>query len=110
MMDDFSVGPFCRIFILACATACCCVLSPKTLAGELGKAALSEKPIEVLGGRLTVRMPQGAKIEAALRFLDQGGEQAVITSPDLLAATLTGAGARSGTRIERTRANWGQSR
>jgi hypothetical protein len=66
MMDDFSVGPFCRIFILACATACCCVLSPKTLAGELGKAALSEKPIEVLGGRLTVRMPQGAKIEARL--------------------------------------------
>ena len=66
MMDDFSVGPFCRIFILACATACCCVLSTKTLAGELGKAALSEKPIEVLGGRLTVRMPQGAKIEARL--------------------------------------------
>ncbi|HEY6312980.1 MAG TPA: carbamate kinase [Streptosporangiaceae bacterium] len=47
----------------------------------------------------------GPKIEAALRFLDQGGEQAVITSPDLLAATLTGAGARSGTRIERTPAH-----
>ena len=51
----------------------------------------------------------GPKIEAALRFLDQGGELAVITSPDLLAVTLsgtlTGAGARSGTRIERAPAH-----
>ena len=47
----------------------------------------------------------GPKIEAALRFLDRGGELAVITSPDLLAATLTGAGARSGTRIERAPAH-----
>jgi carbamate kinase len=52
----------------------------------------------------------GPKIEAALRFLDRGGEQAVITSPDLLAATLTGAGARSGTRIGRTPAHSGKSR
>jgi carbamate kinase len=44
----------------------------------------------------------GPKIEAALRFLDDGGELAVITSPDLLAATLSGAGAHSGTRIERS--------
>jgi carbamate kinase len=44
----------------------------------------------------------GPKIEAALRFLAADGELAVITSPDLLAATLTGAGARSGTRIERS--------
>jgi carbamate kinase len=44
----------------------------------------------------------GPKVEAALRFLDSGGELAVITSPDLLAATLTGAGAQSGTRIERS--------
>jgi carbamate kinase len=44
----------------------------------------------------------GPKIEAALRFLDAGGELAVITSPDLLAATLTGERARSGTRIERS--------
>jgi carbamate kinase len=47
----------------------------------------------------------GPKVEAALRFLAEGGEQAVITSPDLLAATLSGTlaggGARSGTRIER---------
>ena len=47
----------------------------------------------------------GPKIEAALRFLAGDGELAVITSPDLLAVTLsgtlTGGGARSGTRIER---------
>ena len=56
----------------------------------------------------------GPKIEAALRFLAEGGELAVITSPDLLAATLsgtlTGAGAQSGTRIERTRAHAERSR
>ena len=63
-LDDFSVGLFRRIFILACAAACCCVLSTNDLAGELGKAKLSEKPIEVLGGRLSIRMPQGAKKEA----------------------------------------------
>jgi carbamate kinase len=48
----------------------------------------------------------GPKVQAALRFLaDDGegdGELAVITSPDLLAATLTEAGERSGTRIERS--------
>jgi carbamate kinase len=49
-------------------------------------------------------------IEAALRFLAEGGELAVITSPDLLAATLTGAGSRSGTRIERSSAQVGRSR
>jgi carbamate kinase len=42
----------------------------------------------------------GPKIEAALRFLAEGGDLAVITSPDLLAASLTGPGPRSGTRIE----------
>jgi carbamate kinase len=51
----------------------------------------------------------GPKIEAALRFLAEGGEVAVVTSPDLLAETLSGTlvgsvggGARSGTRIECT--------
>jgi carbamate kinase len=47
----------------------------------------------------------GPKIEAALRFLADDGEVAVITSPDLLAATLTGVGVRSGTRIERSPAH-----
>jgi carbamate kinase len=43
----------------------------------------------------------GPKIEAALSFLATGGELAVITSPALLAATLTGSGTPAGTRIER---------
>ena len=47
----------------------------------------------------------GPKVEAALEFLADGGEQVVITSPGLLAGTLTGAGARSGTRIERSPAH-----
>ena len=47
----------------------------------------------------------GPKIEAALRFLAEGGDLAVITSPDLLVSTLTGTGARSGTRIERAPAH-----
>jgi len=62
MVDDF--GAYLFRCVLACATAYCCVLLPSTFAGELGKAKPSQKPIEVLGGRLTVRMPQGAKIEA----------------------------------------------
>jgi hypothetical protein len=41
----------------------------------------------------------GPKVEAALEFLADGGEQVVITSPGLLAGTLTGSGARRGTRI-----------
>jgi len=43
----------------------------------------------------------GPKIESALRFLDDGGELAVITSPALLAATLGSRGQPAGTRIER---------
>jgi carbamate kinase len=57
----------------------------------------------------------GPKIEAALRFLDEGGELAVITSPALLAATLAdpgpaGHGAAAGTRIERVASRSGQPR
>jgi hypothetical protein len=43
----------------------------------------------------------GPKIEAALRFLDEGGEFAVVTTPALLAATLGGRGQPAGTRIKR---------
>jgi carbamate kinase len=50
----------------------------------------------------------GPKIEAALRFLDGGGELAVITSPALLAATLAGPGPLAGTRIERAPSQSGQ--
>ncbi len=60
-MDDLKLNPFRRIFLLACATAYCWLLSTNTLAGELGKATLSDKPTEVLGSRLSVRMPQGSK-------------------------------------------------
>jgi carbamate kinase len=42
----------------------------------------------------------GPKIEAALRFLGDGGDLAVITTPRLLARTLAGADADGGTRIE----------
>ena len=50
----------------------------------------------------------GPKIEAALRFLDQGGESAVITSPELLAPTLAGAGGMAGTCIVHTPSQAGQ--
>jgi carbamate kinase len=52
----------------------------------------------------------GPKIEAALHFLAGGGELAVVTSPHLLAATLTGSGGPAGTRIERTRSTAGRAR
>jgi len=52
----------------------------------------------------------GPKIEAALRFLEEGGELAVVTSPTLLAATLAGHGASAGTRIERAASQSGQPR
>jgi len=52
----------------------------------------------------------GPKIEAALRFLDDGGELSVITSPALLAATLAGHGETAGTRIERAASQSGQAR
>jgi len=42
----------------------------------------------------------GPKVEAALRFLADGGDLAVITTPRLLARTLAGADADGGTRIE----------
>jgi carbamate kinase len=52
----------------------------------------------------------GPKIEAALRFLDEGGGLAVITSPALLAATLAGPAEAAGTRIERVASQSGQPR
>ena len=52
----------------------------------------------------------GPKIESALRFLEDGGELAVITSPALLAATLAGHGETAGTRIERAASQSGQAR
>jgi hypothetical protein len=63
-MADLSMRLLRSVLILVCATVYCSMLSADGVAGELGKAKLSEKPIQVLGGRLTVRMPEGAKIEA----------------------------------------------
>jgi hypothetical protein len=40
------------------------VLPATAAAGELGKLALDKKPVDLLGGRLTMRFPAGAKIEA----------------------------------------------
>ena len=51
----------------------------------------------------------GPKIEAALRFLAEGGELAVVTSPALLAATLTGSAKPAGTRIERASSPTGRA-
>jgi hypothetical protein len=63
-MDDLSMRLLRSVLVLVCATVYCSMLSADGVAGELGKAKLSEKPIQLLGGRLTVRMPDGAKIEA----------------------------------------------
>jgi carbamate kinase len=52
----------------------------------------------------------GPKIEAALAFLAGGGDLAVITSPRLLAATLSGSGEPAGTRIEPARSRAGRAR
>ena len=71
---------------------------------ELGTITAAEAARHLAEGQFPPGS-MGPKIEAALRFLAEGGELVVITSPDLLAATLTGAGARSGTRIERSPAH-----
>jgi carbamate kinase len=52
----------------------------------------------------------GPKIEAALQFLADGGELAVITTPALLARTLAGPGAGGGTRIEKSPSRAGPGR
>lgn len=49
----------------------------------------------------------GPKVSAALRFLRAGGEVAVITTPEQLAATLSGSG--PGTRVEQPGTRAGQS-
>jgi carbamate kinase len=71
---------------------------------ELGTITAAEAARHLADGQFPPGS-MGPKIEAALRFLSEGGDLAVITSPDLLAATLTGAEPRSGTRIERSPAH-----
>jgi carbamate kinase len=52
----------------------------------------------------------GPKIEAALRFLADGGDLAVVTTPGLLARTLAGNYPDGGTRIEPTASRAGPGR
>src|SRR4029077_9552419 len=67
---------------------------------ELGTITAAEAARHLADGQFPPGS-MGPKVEAALRFLADGGDLAVITSPDLLAASLTGGTAPSGTRIER---------
>ncbi len=76
---------------------------------ELGTITATEAARHLADGQFPPGS-MGPKIEAALRFLAEGGELAVVTSPGLLAATLTGDGARPGTRIERSLPEAGQGR
>ena len=78
-LNDTLVFPRGLHLLLLGAVACCPYSSPIACAqqvaqnsspprenpGGIGKAKLAEKPVEVLGGRLTVRVPQGARIEAS---------------------------------------------
>jgi len=81
----------------------------KPTQSELGTITAAEAARHLAEGQFPPGS-MGPKIEAALRFLDGGGELAVVTSPDLLAATLTGAAGPSGTRIERSPARVEPSR
>lgn len=76
---------------------------------ELGTITAAEAARHLAAGQFPPGS-MGPKIEAALRFLAEGGEVAVITSPGLLAATLAGAGGAAGTRIERSRSMAGRPR
>jgi carbamate kinase len=76
---------------------------------ELGTITAAEAARHLAEGQFPPGS-MGPKVEAALRFLAEGGDLAVITSPDLLAATLAGEGPQSGTRIERTPAAMEPSR
>ena len=67
---------------------------------ELGTITAAEASRHLADGQFPPGS-MGPKIEAALRFLAEGGDLAVITSPRLLAATLTGGESLCGTRIER---------
>jgi carbamate kinase len=67
---------------------------------ELGTITAAEAARHLAEGQFPPGS-MGPKIESALRFLADGGDLAIVTSPGLLAATLAGAGQCSGTRIER---------
>jgi hypothetical protein len=75
----YARGPASRLLLdLSCLVVSCHISSsivqgqppvqktspPPGSTGAIGNAKLAEKPVEVLGGRLTVRVPAGAKVEA----------------------------------------------
>jgi len=65
---------------------------------ELGTISAADAARHLANGQFPPGS-MGPKVQAALRFLDSGGELAVITSPGLLAASLAG-DPHGGTRIE----------
>jgi len=67
---------------------------------KLGQITLAEAERHLRDGQFPPGS-MGPKVEAALAFLAGGGESAAITSPGLVAATLSGEG-WAGTRIERS--------
>jgi carbamate kinase len=75
---------------------------------ELGSITAEEAARHLAEGQFPAGS-MGPKVEAALEFLAAGGEWAAITSPGLLAATLSGGG-RAGTRIERSPSRVGRER
>jgi len=76
---------------------------------ELGTITAAEAARYLEGGQFPPGS-MGPKIESALRFLAEGGELAIVTSPGLLAATLAGGGQCPGTRIERDPSHAGPGR
>lgn len=75
---------------------------------ELGSITVAEAERHLRAGQFPPGS-MGPKVEAALAFLAAGGEWAAITSPGLVAATLSGEG-QAGTRIDRTPSRVGQRR
>ncbi len=75
---------------------------------ELGRITTEEAERHLRDGQFPPGS-MGPKVEAALAFLAAGGEWAAITSPGLVAATVSGEG-RAGTRIERSPSRVGQRR
>src|SRR5512136_940564 len=74
--------------------------NPPGHTGELGKLPLADRPIQLLGGRLTVRMPAAARVEPRQRsimsaaesgeeetrvVLDAGPERLVLLASELFA-------------------------
>jgi len=70
----------------------------KPTQSELGTITAAEASRHLAEGQFPPGS-MGPKIEAALQFLANGGDVAVITSPSLLAGTLVGADPGGGTRI-----------